>query len=164
MNKAVIILVIGLSLFGCAKWVLEPMPMNDTVRNFQYDYNVVGVDKKDLFTRGRNHITSLFGDSKSVFRVTDKEEGMIIGKGLVSWIFAPPGLVVITCHTNFELRFKAKNERVRLQLELLRGIPSLSDCKRLPSKDGYQEITRKFTIISEGIKKALQQKSSLDDF
>ena len=68
MKKIIIGLIVSLVLAGC---IVEPMPLTSKQLNFQYDYRVEGVKKVELWKRARNHIATIFGDSKSVIRVAD---------------------------------------------------------------------------------------------
>ena len=161
MKKLIIGLIVSLGLAGC---IVEPMPLTSKQLNFQYDYRVEGVKKVELWKRARNHIATIFGDSKSVIRVADENEGVIYGRGLVGWTFDT--LAAVSCLSNFDLRFKAKDGKARMQIELLNRVPALSECKgfSLPHEDGYNQIKINFSNIDKGMKKALSKKSSLDDF
>lgn len=159
MNKIIILLIIVLSLSSCLG--INPMSLSVAERTFQYDYKIPGVSKIELFTRARNKIVLIFDHPKSVLRVTDKEEGKIIGRGLVGW---QSWLLGTYCYSFFELKFKAKDEKARLQLKIIRGASSQCAVFPLPNESGYQIIKRRFIDISEGIKKALEQKSIVDDF
>jgi hypothetical protein len=162
MKKIIFGLIVSLGLVGCAG--MEPMPLTSKQLNFQYDYRVEGVKKVELWKRARNHITKIYGDSKSVVRVSDKKEGVILGKGLVRWTFDALGS--LNCYNSYDLRFKAKDGKARMQIELLNRVPALSECKGfpLPHEDGYNQIKRNFKALNLGMKEALNKKSSLDDF
>jgi hypothetical protein len=162
VKKIIFGLILSLGLVGCA--AMEPMKLTKKQLLFQYDYKIDGVKKVELWKRARNHIATIFGDSKSVMRVADEKEGVILGRGLVRWTF--DALAAVSCLSSYDIRFKAKDEKARMQIELLNRVPALSECKGfpLPHEKGYNQIKLEFRALHLGMKESLNQKSSLDDF
>jgi hypothetical protein len=149
-----------LSIIGCA----GIQPIKDNVqKEFTYDYVVDGKTKSELWKNARNYFAAVYGDFTQVARVMDENEGTIIGKGLAPWY-----LLGNKCGHEYHIRFMAKDGKARLQLELIPGVPPLSDCTGypLPSEDGYQEIIKQFKEISLELEKALkgESKSTLNNF
>lgn len=170
MRLLIASLIVGFGLVGCAG--LERIPLTKEQANFQYDYKVTDVKKKELWRRARNYVANIFGDSRAVLRVADENEGVLIGKALVSWIASWDIAGLTDCLNYYKLRFKAKDGKARMQLELLADGPITIDkpiagtrggCGA-PNADGYEQIKQDFRDLNNGMKKALRQKSSLDDF
>ena len=106
-----------------------------------------------------------------MLRVSDENETVLLGKALVSWE-ASWDIGGNTEYLNYyKLKFKAKDGKARMQLVLLSDGPRSIDkplgttcgCG-LPNQDGYNQIKQEFRALNLGMKKALSQKSSLDDF
>ena len=161
--RRTLILMVGvvglLALQGCAK----DFPMDtDKKRQFTYDYEVKGVDKETLWIRARNYFAETYGDSREVFRVQSKEEGLLIGRGLATWTIA----LTARCTSKYKIAFKSKNERARLRLKIVKGVPAVSDCPAwpLPSAGGYEEMKAEFQTISGELGKRLKAGSDLADF
>jgi len=157
-----IIFIIALTAAGCA----ASTPMNRKAqREFTYDYRVESKTKDELWTAGRNYFAESYGDSRSVFQVSDKEGGIMMGKALASWSITP----LNPCQTEYQIKFAAKDGKARLQFEILEKVPSLSECKMwpLPSKKGYAKIVRDFNRIGAAMGVALENSgkdSSFMDF
>jgi len=156
-----IIFIIALTAAGCAASI--PMSRN-AKREFTYDYKVEAKTKDELWTAGRNYFAEAYNNSRAILRVEDKEEGVFIGKALQPW-----GLFGNTCLTEYQIKFAAKDGKARLQLELLEGVPPLSDCPgwSWPSKKGYANIVKNFNRIGASMGSALEQSgkdSSFMDF
>ena len=169
MKKIIIGLIVSLGLAGCAE--LERIPLTHKQANFQYDYKVPDVKKKELWQRARGYIVNIFGDSRAVLRVSDENETVLLGKALVSWDASWDIGGNTECLNYYKLRFKAKDGKARMQLVLLADGPRSID-KPLgttggcgpPNEDGYNQIKQEFRALNLGMRKALSQKSSLDDF
>ena len=133
-----------------------------------YDYSAEGATKEDLYQRARNYFAVSFGDSRSVIRVADADEGLILGKGIISWqvetgMWSIPHL---NCSSEYDLRFMAKDNRARLQLTLLEGAPSFSQCSGWPrpTETGYAKVLREFEDSSRRLELELQGQGSVSDF
>lgn len=154
--------LIVLSLFGCAN--LTPTAINAT-REFTYDFSVKGKLQPELWRNARDFFAETYGDSRAVFRVMDEKDGTIIGRGTASWILVNSAL----CYTDYYVRFAAKDEKARLQFEIIEGVPALSTCVGwpLPSVSGYDSMVLSFQNASKGLESALKGNSStgkLKDF
>jgi hypothetical protein len=122
---------------------------DDAKTEFTFDYQVPSKSKGELWKSARDYFASAYGDSRSVFRVMDPEDGTIIGKGTASWM-----LMTNNCLTDYHIRFAAKDNKARLQFEIIRGVPPLSQCTGWPwpTESGYQEIVNSFSLTSTGLK------------
>lgn len=158
MKKLLVMIIAPFFLSGCAGM----MPAEkDVKKTFTYDYQVESVNQEDLWVRARDYFAETYGDSRSVLRVQDREEATLIGRGAATWYLATN-----RCSTEYHVRFQSKDEKARLQLELIEGVPSYSSCSGWPwpSKDGYQTIVTDFDALSAGLEKALNETSSFSDF
>ena len=156
-----------LILFGCVSAPKLTQIKSTDIKPITYDYKIHNTSKDTLFSRARNHFATIYGDSRSVIRVEDKKEGMILGKAAVDWKLKTGSSLIphIQCTLNYNVRFMAKENKARLQLELIEGIPSYSECKwELPTTDGYQEILASFKSISIGVEKSLHGSGSVESF
>lgn len=156
-------------LSGCAtgpNWT--PVAEQD-IKPVTYDYVIPDASKDVLFKRARNHFATVYGDSRSVIRVSDEAEGVIIGKGVIDWMIATDTLAPISCSSSYDIRFVAKDKKARLQLQLIAGAPVFSKCSgwRLPTVTAYKDILNSFGDISVGVEQALKgvsDESSFKDF
>lgn len=170
-------LLLGTTIFtfslltGCATPQMGPgatMIADDIPQPQTYDYTIASASKDVLYQRARDYFATSFGDSRSVIRVQDASEGLILGKGATSWnietgmTFAP----ITTCYSEYDVRFMAKDGKARLQVELIRGAPSYSACSHweLPTVTGYQKVLEGFNTFSKNLGTALEGKGSSEDF
>ena len=158
MKKLVVMSIVPFFLSGCAGM----MPAEkDVQKTFTYDYQIESVNQEDLWVRARDYFAETYGDSRSVLRVQDREEATLLGRGAATWYYAGN-----RCSTEYHVRFQSRDERARLQLELIEGVPSYSSCSGWPwpSEGGYQTIVTDFENLSAGLEKALNEGSSFSDF
>lgn len=157
-------MIIGAASFvlaGCAG--MSPA-RNDAQSEFTFDYQIQDKSKDELWKSARDYFAGAYGDSRSVFRVMDQDDGTIIGKGSASWM-----LLTNQCLTDYHIRFAAKDDKARLQFEIIRGAPALSQCQgwAWPTESGYKQIVNSFNAVSAGIESALNgngDASSFKDF
>lgn len=162
-------LLIGFSicsvLQGCATDPNSPdYPISQSdVQAKTFTYIDLGSNKAELWKRARNYIATAYGDSKAVLRVEDESSGTLIGKGLIRWKMLTTPLSPY-CYSEYDIRFVAKDSKARLQLELLQGVPAISECSgwSLPSKYGYEQILSSFSAMSEQLESSLRGEGKLD--
>jgi hypothetical protein len=155
-----LIAVLASYLTGCATTSqMEVSPL--TQRVFTYDFQLQGKSKRELFNLGRNHIATTYGDSEKVIRVSDKEEGLILGKALSMW-----PVLFIECPVEYHIRFAAKEHRARVQYELINKRPAISKCTGWPwlTAAGYEKITNDFKKYAEDFESSLNDKSEAASF
>ncbi len=160
-----IIIATLITLTGCAtgkNYSQHEMISESTERVFTYDYSIPKSDKNTLWKRARDYFAATYGDSRAVFRIQDESDGILIGKGIHTWIFAD----VLLCSNEYHVRFAAKNEKARLQFELIQDVPALSKCLGypLPSKVAYQDMVKIFSETSSNLEKALTGEEQPNDF
>jgi hypothetical protein len=129
----------------------------DAQKEFTFDFSVPGKSQTDLWHNARDFFAEAYGDSRSVFRVMDEKDATIIGKGIALWNIGLPG-AYSKCQTEYHIRFAAKNDKARLQYEIIYGVPALSSCTGWPwpSKDGYAEIVAGFKNSAGKLETALK--------
>lgn len=151
MNKNILLATafVSLALTGCASMKMAPA---DAPAEFTYDYTLEGKSKDELYDVAVYYFAEKYNNSGSVVRVSDKENGIIYGKGVSSWL-----LISTYCNTAHEFRFAAKDGKARLQYELIRGALPGAECRwEWPTESGYQEIVSEFNDFSVGLEKALK--------
>ena len=162
MNKYLLLFFYAVAISGCAS--MSPAS-KDVQKTFTYDYEVESLDKEELWVRARNFFAEEYGDSRSVLRVQDREESTLIGRAIESWYLSSLGMKT-ECLSEYNVRFQSKEGRARLKLELMEGVPALSDCTGWPwpTKNGYDSIVASFEQISQRLEEALKKSSSFSDF
>ena len=162
--KSILLTLIVLSS-GCATYIPLERLGNETKTTFTYDYEIESTNQNKLWKSARDYFAGAYGDSKSVIRVIDESEGTIIGKGTFSWLMGS-SQYTITCLTDYHIRFIAKDNKARLQLEIINSVPPLSKCTGwpLPSKNGYDLMLKSFQANSNALEIALNGGGSTNDF
>lgn len=171
MKKTVTTIFLAVALNGCA---VTPSPDMQPVGTSALspvttDYVIPGASKSDLFTRARNYLATVYGDSRAVIRVQDTDEGTIIGKGIASWCENTEslGMPLQFCgDSEYDIRFIAKDGKARLQVQLLKGAPAGSQAPGwpLPPQGAYHDIQKSFEDLSSGLKSALNGTGESVDF
>lgn len=165
MKNKIILCCFILGIQGCTNAPSSPnypIPPKE-VKAQTYTYLDLNDNKSDLWKKARNYIASAFGDSKAVLRVEDEDDGTLIGKGLIQWKMLDSVLSPY-CYSNYDIRFVAKENKARLQLELLSGVPTGSECVawKLPSRYGYNQILMKFNNMSSQLKNILKGEGKIE--
>ncbi len=165
LKTIVALVVVTIALFGCATDIPMDRLPNETKTTFTYNYEIESVNQSNLWKRARDYFAGAYGDSRSVFRVMDENEGTIIGKGSSSWLVGN-SMHAITCFTDYHIRFIAKDNKARLQLEIINEVQAASPCKGwpLPSKQGFELIAKSFDDSSKALEKALNGGGSSNEF
>ena len=159
--KTIITTIGFLTLTACS----AVTPMDESApTTFTYDYKKLDASKSELFNRARNFLATNYGDTNEVLRVVDESEGIIIGRGSSPW-----NIMTNRCNTTHNVKFAAKENRARLQFELVSGAPAYSDCQgwAMPTEQGYKKIKADFDNFSERLEQALKGQgvdSSFSDF
>ena len=111
---AVFMALFGLS--GCQPKV----PSNQLVYSEVIKHNK---NKDDAFELSKMWLANTFNDSKAVIEYTNKNDGTIIGKGILRNVNY--GMMVI-CDTRFTLKIDVKDKKSRLSFQNMVIIPSVS--------------------------------------
>lgn len=139
-------------------------PIDSTVeRVFTYDYQIPDKSKSDIYTAAFNFIALNYNDSKSVLRVTDAKNGLIIGKGVSVW-----QELGTNRHTPHDIMFAAKEGRARLQITIA-GTAQASAIGGvyvwpLPTPGGYNQMVEQFNNLSNKLENELKDNSDLSKF
>jgi hypothetical protein len=171
MKNIILSLIITLALVGCVTDPNSPYVMipSSEVEAQTYTYTELNGNKSELWKKARNYIATVYGDSKSVFRVEDEVDGVLLGKGVINWSMgggtASLG-VKHYCSSEYDIRFVAKDNKAQLQLKISKTI---LECKNwiTPSRYGYAEILREFERMSKELEASLRgngQLESMHDF
>lgn len=150
MVRAALILIVLTSALGCEG--LKPAPTN-LQHEFTYRFPAADRSQLEIWRSARNFFAGYYGDSRQVFRVADEAEGTLIGRALVAWPF-PGG----NCQSAYEIEFVATNGKANLRLNLLEGVPPLSDCAGYPwpTVDGYHHIVTSFDDLAAQLQAAIE--------
>lgn len=165
MKNKFILCCLILAIQGCATDSNSPnypIPQLE-VKAQTYTYLDLNDNISNLWKKARNYIASAFGNSKAVIRIEDEAGGTLIGKGIIQWKMLDSTLSPY-CYSNYEIRFIAKENKARLQLELLPGVPAGSECVawKLPSRYGYNQVVMKFNDISSQLENSLRGKGKIE--
>ena len=131
-------------------------------RTFTYDYKVADKSKTDLYTSAFNFIATSYNDSNSVLKVSDKEGGLIIGKGMSQWYEFGTNR-----HTPHNFKFLAKDGRARLQISIpgtAQAVNGAIPLWPLPTPGGYKQMVSQFKSFSKNLESELQGESESSDF
>lgn len=131
-------------------------------RTFTYDYKVADKSKTDLYTSAFNFIATSYNDSNSVLKVSDKEGGLIIGKGMSKWYEFGTNR-----RTPHDFKFLAKDGRARLQISIpgtAQAVNGAIPLWPLPTPGGYKQMVSQFNSFSKNLESELQGESESSDF
>ena len=140
-----------LLLTGCLKYATLT-PQNS---QFQFDYSISEKNQDELWTAARNYFATTYKDLNAVMEVQDKSSGLFIGKGATTW-----GLVGNVCSTYHSIRFKAKDGKARLRLEIVEEASPACKGWPVPSEEGLIEITKDLKEIGKGLDSALKNSTN----
>lgn len=157
MKKHVITFIFTSLLVGCSTH-LNPLdlPINlIDIKAQTFTYSDLNEKQNKLWDKARQHILKTYGQSQPVIRVANKENGTLIGKGMISWKILPSSQS--DCYSGYDFRLLVRDDKARFQLQLLSGVPTKSNCKNweLPSQYGYKQIIDQFDIMSDKLELAL---------
>ena len=80
--------------------------------------DVHGVSKDELYARALSYFTYNYNNGDDVVQVKDKEEGLIIGKGIYGTVFVGGFLVVSTYNAVHIIRIDIKDGKARIILSI----------------------------------------------
>jgi hypothetical protein len=110
MKKLVLIILIAIcSSSAFSQSETSVFPLNPDTGEIYYSevINVEGKTKDDLFLSAKTWFVNAFKSSNDVIQLNDKEEGVIIGKGLLE---LNKGIV------NFSVKLSVKEERYKYEI------------------------------------------------
>lgn len=170
--KRILLLIIAAILIsinaGCSLYYTPTVIEEEQIDPFLYDYTDLNASQSELYIRARDYFATIYGDSRSVFRVEEPQEGLFIGKGNAFWTLRLEMGMVFSCAAEYDIRFISKDNRARLQLKLTKRqkthINHACDKWPLPSEEGYETIKIHFNEISKNLNKVLLGEGELDSF
>ncbi|MGF1906661.1 hypothetical protein [Aliivibrio salmonicida] len=147
-------------LAGCSSHLSpldSPISASD-IKAQTFTYTELSDKQKVLWEKARRHIISTYGKSQPILRVENESNGTLLGKGLVQWKKSSSSDST-HCYSEYDIRFMTRDHKARLQLTLLPGIPTKSECDDwgLPSQYGYEQILDKFTVMSDDLGSVLRR-------
>lgn len=155
----ILVIVTGILSSGCASTRSQEENQEST---FTYEFENLGMSQSEVFRAARNFLATSYGDTNQVLRVIDENDGVIIGRGISPWSF---GLGTI-CSTNHDIRLVARDDRARLQFEIVHGVPATSRCAGWPwpTDSGYEKIVSDFNAFAAALEAELRGETSDSDF
>ena len=106
--KSILILLIAFPFIAFSQ---DPLTFSEVIE-------VPGVDKNELFVRGREWFNENFKSSKDVLQISDKETGELSGKGVmnVTYIFRYLGERKTPTDVNFQMSVWVKDGRYKYEI------------------------------------------------
>jgi len=108
MKPIFLILLMSVSIGSFSQ---EPLTYSEVVE-------VSGVNKDELFVRGREWFNENFKSSKDVLQVTDKDNGELLGKGImeVTYTYRYLGERTITSDVGFQMNVWVKDGKYKYEM------------------------------------------------
>ncbi len=114
--------------------------------------------KEKSFERIDAWVAKTYNNAQKVIQLREKEDGAIVLKPVVSWIFG----MTEKCRSTYTVSIKTKDNRTKLTIEL--GKTTGSCYGPYPTVPAMPTIRAEFNGIFAGIKKSLTSKNAaLDD-
>lgn len=106
--KSFLILLIALPFFAISQ---EPLTFSEVI-------DVPGVDKNELFIRGREWFNENFKSAKDVLQIADKETGELAGKGVMEaiYVFRYMGERKFPTDVNFQMNVWVKDGKFKYEV------------------------------------------------
>lgn len=123
----------------------EPISFTEVV-------DVAGVDKKELFVRGREWFNENFKSLNDVLQINDKETGELVGKGyfVVSCVYTMMGKRVVPAGVYFQVSIWVKDGKYKYEFTNF-NVPGSHDMTTLMINLGYitssDETDKKFPNV-----------------
>lgn len=108
MKKVLTAMAVASVLPGCVSIPEAESISYEKITPVTYDYTIKDTSRSTLWQRARSHFATVYGDSRSVIRLEDEGEGLIIGKGAVSW-HVYKNIVNPICSSEYNIRFMCTN-------------------------------------------------------
>jgi hypothetical protein len=112
MNEMVLLLLVFLPFTLFSQNGVLPISEETGKITYQSVVQVDGTSKNDLYKRGKTWFINTFSSSENVIEYEDKEEGIIMGKGL----FPVKANMVSAGHVRFTIKIEFKDGRYRYTL------------------------------------------------
>lgn len=156
MKRAVVILFILLIVAGCASMTTTPLQEKPVVIKV-YDSNK---EKDDIYRIANEWMVETFKSSSEVIQYQDKEEGVIIGKGLtlIGSNFAG------SSYAHFTIKIETKENKTRLSitdvyLEIKTGGGNTSK-RQIENQETWKKVKAELIDIADSYKNKLMSSSN----
>lgn len=136
------------------KWKLD----NSGNVTFTKVIEVPNVSKDDLFTRGLSYFTYKYNSGEDVVQVKDKEQGLIIGKGIYPKVHTGVSLITTEVDATHILRIDIKDSKVRAIVTLQQYFVTLHGGSSGPSRNTYN-ISSRYPIAQKDSQKTVMTKA-----
>lgn len=119
---------------------------------------VPGMSKDEIFTRAHNYFTYNYGSGKSVIQTQDKEQGLLVGKGLYSKVHIGVSLITTSIDAWHILRIDVKDGRARAIITLTQYEKTVSGGNS-PDVHSTTNIEAEYPINPKGGSKTVMTKA-----
>lgn len=136
------------------KWELD----NSGNVTFTRVIELPGTAKDELYTRALSYFTYNYNSGDDVVQVREKEQGVIVGKGVYPEVHVGMSLITTTVDTYHILRVDLKEGRLRVMVTLTdyritlrggNGVPSVANCP----------VSSRYPIAKKDIQKTVMSKA-----
>lgn len=126
--------------------------------SYQRIVEVPGMEKDDIYNRVLNYFVYNYGSGKSVIQTQDKENGLIVGKGLYDNVHI--GISIVTTYIDawHIVRVDIKNGRARIILTLTEYDKKVTGGNTPPSYS-TMKIEQEYPINENGMSKTVMGKA-----
>lgn len=119
---------------------------------------VPGLSRDEIFVRAQNYFTYNYGSGKSVIQTNDKEQGILVGKGLYKEVHTGVSLVTTVLDAWHILRIDVKEGRARAIVTLTDYDKTVSGGNTRPSVSSTP-IAAEYPINPKGAFKTVMTKA-----
>lgn len=117
-----------------------------------------GLKKDEIYVRALSYFTYNYTSGKSVIQVQEKENGLIIGKGLYENVHVGVGLIVTEVSAWHVIRIDVKDEKIRIIVTLTQYDKKISGGSTPPSYS-TTNIKDEFPINPKGYQETVMTKA-----
>lgn len=136
------------------KWELD----NSGNVTFVRIIEVPGISKDELFTRGLSYFTYKYNSGDQVIQMKDKEQGVIIGKGIYPKVHVGISIVNTIVDTYHIIRIDVKDGRVRAIVSLTEYRNTISSGNEAPSINNFN-VAGRYPISEKDAQKTVMSKA-----
>lgn len=135
------------------KWELD----NNGNVTFTKVIEIPNTTKEELYTRALSYFTYNYNSGDDVVQIKDKEQGVIVGKGVYPKVHVGISILTTTVHVTHILRIDIKDNKVRVILTLQQYKITISG-SGAPSHDTYN-VADRYPIAKKDSQKTVMTKA-----